>query len=132
MRWRVEHNIGVSRVKRRLEERAVDCFEEDGWLDALRFGIDKVLAQRVDHRADEEVSAELDSVRLARLRADDGEAAAERLKQRASLVDGCLRSGSDDPQAPFLGDVGTSKDRRANIGLIAASVLGGEAFGERN
>src|ERR1035437_8033979 len=128
----MEHDVGVGRIKRRLEERTVDGLKEDNRRDALRFGIDKGLAQRMNHGADEEVAAELDGVRLTRLRAYDGEAATERRKQWTSLIDSRFRSGGDDPQSAFFGDVGTAEDRRGDKGLAAARVLGGEALGEHN
>ena len=63
---RMEHHVAVGRVERRLEERAVDGFEKDGRLDALRFGKDERFAERLNHGADEEIAAELDGVGLAR------------------------------------------------------------------
>src|SRR5262249_55761719 len=68
----VENGLAVVLVKLRLKECAVDGLMKKGRRDALRFGIDEGLGERLDHRCDHEVAAELERVRLPRLARDNG------------------------------------------------------------
>ena len=128
----MQHHLPVGRVERRLKQRAVDGFEEDFGVDALRGGVDKGLAERVNHGADQEVSAQLEGVCLAWLSTDDRDAARQRFEQRASGSNGRFRAGGDDPQAAFLGDVRPAEDRGGHKGLAAPRVFGGQPLTERH
>ena len=117
---RIQHDFAVGSVKRRLKECAVDRFEEDIRRDPLRLGEDKAFAERVNHRADEEVSAQFQRVRLARLFADNRDAARERFEDRASTFEVVGRAGGDDPKFAVLGDVGTAEDGSSDEGNARA------------
>jgi len=98
--------------------------------DSLPFSVDEGFAEGVDHGADEEVAAELEGVGLAGLGADDGDAAAEWLEERAGEGDGGLGAGDDDPEAALFRDAGAAEDGGGEELLGAAGVLGREALTE--
>ena len=132
MLGRVQHDVAVGGVKRRLEERAVDGFEKDGRLDALRFGKDECFAERLDHGADEEVAAELDGVGLARLGPTT-----EMPREKGLEQGGRGRRRRRSPAAtiqslPSAATLGRPKTGAATKSLAAPGVLGGETLTERD
>ena len=108
MLGRIEHHVAIGGIKRRLEKGAVDGFKKDCWERSLRFGIDECLAERMNHGADQEVAAQLDGVRLARLAATTV-MPRERSAAMAALCDRLLRTSRHDPESAFFGNVGTAE-----------------------
>ena len=87
-------------------------------------------AERLNHGADEEVAAEFDGVRLARFRADDRDAARERLQHGPGCGNGSFVAGHHDPELAGLGHIGPAEDGCGDEPVSAPRVLGREPLAE--
>src|ERR1700677_3575560 len=132
MLGRVQHHLSVRRVKRRLKECAVYCLEKRSRIDSLPRRVNKRLAERVNHGADEEVAAEFYGVRFPWVVAHNGDTTRKGLQQRTRFGNRLLRARDHGPQAAFFSDIGTAKDRRGDKFVSAAAVLPCQALAQCN
>src|SRR5215469_8424551 len=97
---RMQHDIRVRGVTRRLEQGIVHGFEKRLGLDSLPVCKDKGFAKRMNHGTDEKIAGQLHAMRLSRLFTDDGYSSRKSSEQRAGTVQGLVGTGCHDPQLP--------------------------------
>ncbi len=89
----------------------------------------KSFTEGLYHARDHEVAAELQGIRLPRLRADHKRLTPNCVRQRANSLDCAIVSGENDNQLLRFSRIRPSKDRRADENLFALAMLTGKPAG---
>src|SRR5271157_1768191 len=122
----VGHDAAIGLVNRRRKKRTGKEVDVSVGIDAIFAGQSDGLAERLEHRGDEEVTAELDHVCHLGLGADHEGTLTDRVENGLAAFKARSVSRGRDEKLGGCGSLGTSEDRGGNNVLPTLAMFSGK------